>query len=227
MSNHLFSYKIFIVFIREKKNTMIVCSECKDSFLSHEIFLKHLLLSYDSMTAFPCGEQSCSKIYASLRSLRKHITSKHTENLESPNDEGVTDVQPILTLEEDFESNRDTSPHDSNSDTNDDDEPSLNEIDENLFTGIHWSNVNTDDFIKYAAKLHSYADVPRTRVENIINDTKVLVDNMMKGIKYNVEKAFDSHNNKQEILEKIEQALEIESSKFSTISSEWHCFKNF
>lgn len=208
---------------------MIICSECKDSFFSHHIYCRHLPLSHGSITVFKCGEQSCSNSYTSLRALRRHINIEHVENIESQNHEDELNVQSTVeqAVEQNYENDYDNFSHDSIFDTSEYDQPSLNDNVENLSTELSSNYVNTDEFIKFAAKLHSYVDVPRTRVQNIINDTAVLVKSMMQGIKCDVKKALDSNCDKEEVLKKIEQILDIQSSKFSTISNEWHCFKHF
>ena len=45
---------------------------------------------------------------------------------------------------------------------------------------------NIDRHIQFAAKLHYYFDIPRSRIESIIDDTGKLFKNILDDLKYDV-----------------------------------------
>lgn len=157
---------------------MFICAECNDSFLYSKVFLRHISLSHRFLSVFKCGEKSCLRTYSSFDSFRKHINSKHTENVEQKKHH-LQQKRPKNTNSETYIS----LPSSSNIDLIDEMSSSSNNTDLIDFfdntndTDSFISNVtknsfnssNVDRHIYFAAKLYHYLDIPRCRAESIIN----------------------------------------------------------
>lgn len=89
------------------------------------------------------------------------------------------------------------------------------------------SRIEPDKYIQFAAKLYGYGDVPRNRSQSIIDDTRELVQSVIKELKREVIKILDSTNTKEQNIFKIETIFNRDVPLFKNIETEWRCLKSF
>ncbi|CAD6210001.1 GSCOCG00010863001-RA-CDS [Cotesia congregata] len=98
-------------------------------------------------------------------------------------------------------------------------EPSQDDI-------IEPSKLNTmKPSVMFAAKLHSFLDIPRTKVESIIRDADIFLQNSLQNLKNNVLQATSLDDKK--IMEKIEEVFKQSKSSFEEIKTEQLCLRKF
>lgn len=215
---------------------MFICVECKDSFLDNKVFLRHITLSHQSLSVHTCGKPLCFRKFTSIGSLRKHIKHKHVQNLQDIKNDKETNTVEALDSKTTFSDIPSTSSL--NLATEDDDDNTVDEVLCNESSSESNSsfndtlpnisdNDNTDKFVKFAAKLHNYADVRRSRTKCIINDANELFKHIIQDMKQDLVHAFDCLQNKNKIISNIEKVFENTCSQFANVNTEWLCLKKF
>ncbi len=221
------------------------CFACDRAFDSNESMLSHINLCHRFLSSYSCTENDCLRKFQVFNSFRKHCTSKHSNmnnisseintSLTEPivnhtNSENITPVhfsQPKqLNLPEIGNSSPELVASSSNSVGNISSHHSHSEQVENrpnsVVSSSHLFNIPSE--IEFLAKLHNYADIPRSRIVSIVADFQNFIASKVQP----VENFVLSHlKNDFDDKTKVKQCFDNLKRPFSELETEYRQLKAF
>lgn len=176
---------------------MIQCSYCQCSFENIQLLLNHIANFHGSLKHFKCFFDNCNRVYSLYQSFRKHILHKHT--LFSTSEPSIVE-SPVLPNEchsSDFQNDKHSDVYyssDSDSDVSiiDDVTDSLEEINtfgddtEEMHIGPTWEKNLKIISLNYTASLYNLKKVSRKCVNDVIHETKKLLNEISTLLKQEI-----------------------------------------
>ncbi|XP_066595370.1 uncharacterized protein [Prorops nasuta] len=219
---------------------MFKCKECKINFENMKAYLSQIYYFHKS-NIYSCDTSSCGRTFASYESFRKHFRKKH--NALRMNDQIISENCLPSNLEKQSSAKvpRRKMDHDEFEKENtllQNADVLLNFHETSLTSNVEKDNEsaspqklvtkkeNIELETMFAAKLHSYLDIPRGRINDIIRDLENLFENLVNSIEKDVSEIISS-NDIQELLINVKKCFNKSRQRFQKINSEWLCFKEF
>lgn len=195
---------------------MVVCCHCEFICNVDSIMIKHLSSLHAHEPFFRCMESECLRSFHNINSFAKHRKKEHfcpVISVNSPIMEPVL-LNEIRSIELDDGAIVGTSYTKENSNL---DIPCTKNIDS---VASKIEIIHPEYKLQYLAKLHSYGDVPRSRVVNIVNDTSDFISEEIESIIIDLK-------NCNLMNDDLEKKLNERKRPFKSLETEFLQFKAF
>lgn len=168
---------------------MFTCNDCVENFEQYSEYLGHVRYSHSGQSNYHCGAVKCTRNYSSFDTFRKHLRLKHSKI------EGLTHFVAKASsrrLDHHNLSEKHAPYTNENISTNSEDSTVVNETISSTESDSKYACTKTptssptahlDPCALFAAKLHSYFDLPRSRVTEILHDVNEMTNNIVDNLK--------------------------------------------
>lgn len=200
---------------------MPLCTECEFSFSCITSLFHHLTLQHNSRQndTYRCKESNCYRTFMSMTKFRKHLVTFHVFPIKSTHiNRSLTQQKYIATEKLESVSTK----VDSQDETNK--EQLYNTKDNNndsSYEGLHTV------FLKYTAKLYADHRLPRIFVQETIESTKQLFQEILCILQRDIENELKNSNIKHDLKTKIISKFYNTKLPFSYFATEHLRFKAF
>ncbi|XP_036320474.1 uncharacterized protein LOC118734989 [Rhagoletis pomonella] len=200
---------------------MPLCTECEISFSCITSLFHHLTLQHNSRQndTFRCKESNCYRTFMSMTKFRKHLVTFHVIPIKSTQINRNLSQQKYIATEK-LESL--STKLDSQDETNT--EQPYNAKDNNNDNGNEGLHTV---FFKYTAKLYADHRLPRIFVQETIESTKQLFEEILCILKKDIENEMKSSNIKHDLKRKILSKFDNTTLPFTNFATEHLRFKAF
>lgn len=207
---------------------MYQCFACNTTFPTNSELLHHVGQYHSHLSSFKCNEKNCSRIFSLLNSYQKHRKTCHKDYEEN----SVNITKPLSSehknpLENDNEimecdtvdSFVNATP---NCDTN-----NMKTFSENISTenSIYNDSSIFNSVVGFISKLHSYPDIPRKRVINIVQDFDNFLNFNLEPLQNIVDERLKILNDPEDSRNEIKNRFNEIKNSFCQMKTEFLQFK--